>query len=448
MNNSTQATPSTHRVLDKSTAQVDARYKSLIAEGADPHEWAFAWRTEINRGGFKTYDFLMKEVVEQGKCIGCAACVSICPVDVFDYIDEKPVDTRPEVCVYCIMCAEVCPVLRPPDNDLPEILDFKAPLPDQPHETSTYGAYSYGLYARSTDPEILDKCQDGGVVSAMIIQGLENGTLKGAVTGDVFPDNRQIGRQKLARTREDILSCAASRYTYAPNTLALQQAMRENIGPIAVVGVPCQVDGVRLQQNSSIRMEMSNWYRDNISLVFGLFCSESFTHESIEKLGEILEIDHTKIDNINIKGKVVVRLDDGEVKTVSLKKYREFARPACLYCLDYGAENADIGCGGIGLDGWTYTLIRTERGHQAFQAALDAGLLETRPLSDEPRGEFLMDKLSSDKKKNRPLPAQMPNLEERTALDCLCPKTFYLTGPGAPPKEDKPVDGSANGGAS
>ena len=88
---------------------------------------------------------------------------------------------------------------------------------------------------------------------------------------------------------------------------------------------------------------------------------------------------------------MVIRLDDGEILNVSLKKYREWARPACLYCLDYGGENADIGAGGIGLDGWTYTLIRTRRGHEAFQAALADGWLETRPLSDEPRGEFLCD---------------------------------------------------------
>ncbi len=425
------------RDLDRCTAEVEKRYHSMLEEGADPNEWAFAWRTEINRGGFKAFDFIAKEVVDPRKCIGCAACVSICPVDVFDYVDEAPVDVRPEACVNCILCAEVCPVLRPADRDLPEILRFKEPLVEDEEKPSSYGDYSYGLYARTTDPEILAKCQDGGVVSTMIIHGLKTGTLKSAVLGDVLPDNSQIGRQKLAKTKEDVLSCAASRYTYSPNTLALQEAMRENSGPIAVVGVPCQVDGVRLQQHSSIRMEMSNWYRDNIALVFGLFCSESFTHESIEKLGEILGIDPRRIHNINIKGKVVIRLDDGEVRTVSLKKYREFARPACLYCLDYGAENADIGCGGIGLDGWTYTLIRTERGHEAFQAALDAGILETRPLSDEPRGEFLMGKLSADKKKNRPLPAQMPNLAERTALECLCPKTFYLTGPGAPPADEK-----------
>jgi coenzyme F420 hydrogenase subunit beta len=196
--------------------------------------------------------------------------------------------------------------------------------------------------------------------------------------------------------------------------------------------VPCQVDGVRLQQNSSIRLSMADWYRDNVSLVIGLFCSEAFTHESIIKLGEMIDVPPERIDNINIKGKVVVRLDDGEVVTASLRKYRDFARPACLYCLDYGAENADLAAGGIGLDGWTFTLVRTEAGHRALQAAIADGWLETRPLSDEPRGEFLLDKLAADKKANRPHPARMPTFAEREELGWLDPKTFYTKGPGAP----------------
>ena len=418
--------------LDERSLQVIARFRGLLEEGADPHEWAFSWRTELNRGGFPAVDLLMEEVVKPGKCVGCAACVAICPVDVFDYVDENPVNARPEACVNCVLCADVCPVLRPPDNDLPDFLELQEPVKDE-----GYGPYAYGLYVRATDPEILAKGQDGGMVSALILHGFEKGTLGGAILGDVLPDNRQIGYQKLARNRKDVLSCAASRYTYSPNTLALQKAMRENVSPLAVVGVPCQVDGVRLQQNSSIRLEMSTWYRENISLVFGLFCSEAFTHESIEKLGEMIDVDPKSIENINIKGKVIARLDGGETKTVSLKKYRDFARPACLYCLDYGGENADIGAGGIGLDGWTYTLIRTRRGHEAFQAALKDGWIETRPLSDEPRGEFLMNKLSANKKKNRPLPAQMPTHAEREAMGSLCPKTFYTTGPGAPPPDEE-----------
>jgi coenzyme F420 hydrogenase subunit beta len=422
------------RTTDPVVQRVTERYRELRDGGADPHEWPYAWRTELNRGGFRAVDFLMNEIVDTGKCIGCAACVTICPTDVFDYENENPVDTRTDACVYCVLCADVCPVLRPVDKDLPRLLDFRPPALD-----AGFGAYSYGVYTRTTDPAMLARAQDGGMVSALIIHGLETGTLSGAILGDVVPDDRQIGRHALATTRPEVLACAGSRYTYSPNTLALQEAMRRNIAPLAVVGVPCQVDGVRLQQNSSIRLAMADWYRSNISLVIGLFCSESFTHESIGKLGEMLDVAPERIDNINIKGKVVVRLDDGEVMTTSLKKYRDFARPACLYCLDYGVENADIAAGGIGMDGWTMTLVRTEAGHRAFQAALEDGCIETRPLDDEPRGMFLMDKLAASKKKNRPLPAQMPTLAERRALNWVDPKTFYTRGPGAPPP---PVDGA------
>lgn len=410
------------------TRRVTDRYHALLESDADPHEWAYAWRTELNRGGFRAVDFLMDEVVRAGKCIGCASCLTICPVDVFDYVGEQPVDTRTDACVLCVLCADVCPVLRPPDRDFGDLLGFREPAVDE-----GYGRWSYGVYARATDPEILSRGQDGGVVSAMLIHALETGALKGAVLGDVLPDDNQVGTHRLATDRDAVLACSASRYTYSPNTLALQQAMREGVAPIAVVGVPCQVDGVRLQQHSSIRLEMANWYRSNVALVMGLFCSEAFTHESLDRLGEMIDVPRSRIDNINIKGKVVVRLDDGEVVTASLKKYRDFARPACLYCLDYGAENADIAFGGIGLDDWTFTLVRTERGHEAYQAALAAGVIEERPLSDEPRGMFLLETLSANKKRNRPLPARMPTLEERRQQGHLDPKTYYTTGPGAPP---------------
>lgn len=246
--------------LKPKSREVIARYQALLSEGADPHEWAFAWRTELNRGGFPAYELLEKEVISPRRCVGCAACVSICPVDVFDYVDERPVATRASACVDCLLCAEVCRVLRPPDSDMREFIDLQQPSIDEGD-----GPYSYALYTRSTVPDVLARCQDGGLVSTIILHQLEAGKLKGAMVGDTYAENRQVGLHKLAKTREEVLQCAASRYTYSPNTLALQQAMQEDFGPIAVVGVPCQVDGVRLQQNSSIRLNVSAWYRKNVS---------------------------------------------------------------------------------------------------------------------------------------------------------------------------------------
>ena len=414
------------------------RYRSLLADGADPNEWAYAWRSELNGGGFAAMEFLAAQVVDEGRCIGCAACVTICPADVFEYEAERPVIARAAACVDCVLCAEVCPVLRPPDKDLQELLGFRAPAADD-----GYGTFSYACYARTTDPAIAPRAQDGGVVSTLLIHGLETGALGGAVLGGVTPEDDQIGVPALATTRAGVLACAGSRYTYSPNTLALQEAMRRDVRPIAVVGVPCQITGLRLQQHSGIRLEMSSWYRRNVGLAIGLFCSESFTHESLDRLAEILEVERRSIRNLNIKGKLVVRLDGGEVRTASLKRYREWARPACLYCLDYAAELSDLSAGGIGIDGWTFVLVRTERGHAALQAAIDDGRLETRPLEDEPRGQALLEKLAADKKRNRPLPAQMPSLAERVALGHIDPKTFYTSGPGAPPSDAVTTGGPA-----
>ena len=55
----------------------------------------------------------------------------------------------------------------------------------------------------------------------------------------------------------------------------------------------------------------------------------------------MIDAEPQRIEHVNIKGKVVVRLDDGSVVNASLKRYREFARPACLYCRDYAADWCD-----------------------------------------------------------------------------------------------------------
>lgn len=404
---------------DKLTKGVQERYHSFLKEGVNPHEWAYAWRSELNKGGFKAVDFLMREIVDTGKCVGCAACVTICPTDVFDYKDEHPVDTRNDACVFCELCADVCPVLRPPDKDLLNLLDFKQPISDE-----GFGPYCYAVLARAKDPVFLQRGQDGGVTSALLVHALNKGTINGAVVGDVLQENPQVGVHKLATTPEEILACSGSRYTYSPNTVALTEAMKRDVRPLAVVGVPCQVDGVRQQQYSSIRLEVAKWYQKNISLVIGLFCSEAFTHEHIKLIAEHLNVQPTDIVNVNVKGKVIITLSDGREEIMPLKDFHPYARPACLYCLDYAADNADIGVGGIGLSGWTFVAVRTEAGHKAFQAAIDDDCFEVMPVESEPRSKSLLIKLS-EIKRNKPLPALMPTLQERIEMGHTNPKTFY-----------------------
>ncbi len=45
--------------------------------------------------------------VDADKCDGCEACVTFCPVDVFD-MTHKAYPTRPQNCLGCKTCVAVC----------------------------------------------------------------------------------------------------------------------------------------------------------------------------------------------------------------------------------------------------------------------------------------------------------------------------------------------------
>jgi len=80
--------------------------------------------------------------------------------------------------------------------------------------------------------------------------------------------------------------------------------------------------------------------------------------------------------------------------------------------------------GGIGLNGWTFTVIRTEAGHRAWQALLKSGWVEIKELSEMPKSKELLSRLSRYKR-NRPLPALMPTHLERELIGNLDPKHYY-----------------------
>ena len=138
---------------DDLTQEVKNRYKKLIDEGLTLMSGPTRGAPSII-GADSKQSICNDEVINQDKCVGCAACVTICPVDVFDFVDEKPVDTRHTACVYCELCVDVCPVLRPTDNDLGEQIGLLEPKLD-----SGFGPYGYGCYARATDKAILEAGQ-------------------------------------------------------------------------------------------------------------------------------------------------------------------------------------------------------------------------------------------------------------------------------------------------
>ena len=84
---------------------------------------------------------------------------------------------------------------------------------------------------------------------------------------------------------------------------------------------------------------------------------------------------------------------------MSLKTAKKYARKKCNLCNDFSAELADISTGGVGMSGWTFTILRTKKGVELFENAEKAGFLETKPLDDEKRAFDLLVRLSKMKQK-------------------------------------------------
>jgi coenzyme F420 hydrogenase subunit beta len=195
------------------------------------------------------------------------------------------------------------------------------------------------------------------------------------------------------------MAAAGSWYTYVPNDLALEQAVKLGCEKVAFVGVPCQITPVRKgqykddayldngkkkpkhieRQSKSLKDPMTR-----IALRIGLLCSEVFDFEGlmIRKIQNEMGIPLDQIKKFNVKGEVLIYKKDGELVTIPLKEAQEYARPECHHCGDFSAELADVSCGGVGAMDWTITIARTDAGREFMQRMIDDGLLEVAPIED------------------------------------------------------------------
>lgn len=46
--------------------------------------------------------------VDEDKCVGCAQCVDVCPVEVYEMKDGKSDPVNADECLGCESCVEVC----------------------------------------------------------------------------------------------------------------------------------------------------------------------------------------------------------------------------------------------------------------------------------------------------------------------------------------------------
>lgn len=314
---------------------------------------------------------LQAEVFDKNLCIGCGACIGLCPY--FESYRGKTAFLFP-----CTLeqgrCFAFCPKI---EVDLEELAQASF---GQSYTGSPLGTHQSIKISKAGAKAGSGAFQAGGTVSALMSFALEKGYIDAAVCTDkegILPVPR------LVTEPEGIYECASSKYTAAPTLSALNQAIKDGYKNLGVIGVPCQMTAV-----ASLRTNPTNLdaFEDPIGLAVGLFCTWSLDYKSfhafVSKLVSPEKI--TKVDIPPPPAEIMEIFTGSEKIEIPLDEIRALVPETCSYCPDMTAEFSDISVGVLeGRPDMNTLIIRTERGRKIVEDAQQQGYLVTDDIRPE-----------------------------------------------------------------
>ena len=144
---------------------------------------------------------------------------------------------------------------------------------------------------------------------------------------------------------------------------------------IAMVGTPCEIMAASKLQH----------YTDSpIDVKLGLFCMENFSYKYFENLLEEYDLKMDDIEKFQIdKGFVFLLLKTKETVKIPLSVDKRIIRKNCNICVELTSETSDISVGSIGSDdGWSTVIIRTEKGEEIVNGAIEQKFIEAKDLTE------------------------------------------------------------------
>ena len=314
---------------------------------------------------------LLEDVHKRDLCIGCGACVDLCPY--FKNYRGKTSQLFP-----CSLeqgrCFGYCPKVEVDLNELSQKIWHVD------YDGSPLGPYRKVLTSRAGIQMKRGAFQAGGTVSAVMAFALKNKLIDAAALTD-----RQ-GLTPVARLVTDwkkVAGCALSKFMASPTLSALNMGVREGYNRLGVVGTPCQMTAVAQMRSNPLGKQEHDV---PVALAVGLFCNWSVdTRQLMDLLAQRLDI--SKIRSMDIPPPpaniMTLATDNGSVE-VSLSDIKPLIPHTCFVCLDMTSEFADLAVGMYeGRSGWNTLIIRSERGAEIVDQASRENFIETEEFPAE-----------------------------------------------------------------
>ncbi len=296
--------------------------------------------------------FSVSKVVEDGLCVKCGTCVSVCPKNAIILELKTNIGTfcpkvDESICNLCGFCTESCPGQSVDFIQLTRNIFKKDP--QKPH----IGNFINCFIGYSCDNDIRYNSSSGGVITAMLIQALDMGIINGAVLTRMKKDIPLEPEPFIARTRQEIIEATGSKYCPVPLNIMVKDLLRTNVGEkFAIVGLPCHLHAIR-------KLEMINKkLKNKIVIHIGIICSKCPSFLATKYLLNRYSVELEMIENIKYRGGgypggMTIILKGGEEKNIAFLDYYDtsfgqfFSPIRCRLCIDFSAELADISVGDV-----------------------------------------------------------------------------------------------------
>lgn len=302
---------------------------------------------------------------ESEDCILCGLCVRVCSeligVSAINFANRgvKRVITTPynefsEDCIGCGACAMVCPTgsKKVRTNNYSTLKPLSGPTKDE-----NLGVYSDIISAKGPI-----EGQDGGVVTALLISGIEKGLFDKAIV--VKRKDGYKAEAVVAETVKELIDARGTKYLRVKIVPKLKELIRSGERKIAVVGTPCQSRAAR-----KIQQTLQQQYPDLEITIFGLFCYEAFNYDMLKKeTKRLLNVNLDASEKTQIrKGRFIVKLG-GQEYSCKVKELGSAIEKGCFYCSDFPALFSDVSVGSAGSeDGFSTVIVRTDKGRKLLE---------------------------------------------------------------------------------
>jgi coenzyme F420 hydrogenase subunit beta len=268
----------------------------------------------------------------------------------------------------------------------------------------THGYFKDALLAHALDETLREKSTSGGLVTAIILHMIDSGQVDGAVVVASDDEHLWKGKPVIARTREEVLAATKSKYAISPTNSVFKEILQYE-GRYVLVGLPCQIHGFLKAA------ELDERLKERVVLTLGLFCHAAIEHEAFRVIWESLgEKGDEAVQFVSRLGKHPgsphIELKDGSFYPVYFGHkngyqpssmevinilYRLYTPRRCMTCFDALADFADISVGDPWMvppeddidfyKGWSFGLIRSDRGAKAIAEMIDKGRILKRALT-------------------------------------------------------------------